>query len=510
MAFINKDIIKNRSTVKSAILLIGLTTIAKIFGFAREIVLSYIYGASSITDAFITGSSMSDVLFTGITGAIMVSYLPIGARIKHEKEQIKFTSNMLNCGTLLILVVISICIIFIKPLTKLFAAGYTGSTFNNTVIIGIFALLSSVFLYIINILNGYLNIKNYFSAFAIQSIISNCIMILVFSLSIKNSIFLGFSFFLSLLIPTIIIILISKSIGYKYQLIVNPKDEQIRRVISNATPIFASQIAVQLNLVISRSFASTLDVGIVSSMKYASLLCLSFNSIFSGAIGSVVFPKLAEEIEQSDKIDKEVEKALKLIILIVLPSIIISILLNNEIIKLIFGHGAFNSKMVKITAISFSLYSIGLLGNGFCEIINRLFYALNKIKATVWGYCTGMLLNILLNIIFVNLWGYKGLAIATSIAATYMMVFLLIYMKKIKIKFYLSNTFLKSTIGCIFMLIIIILTKKICLELNLSSIIYQIVNIIIPVFMGLISYIFILWLIKTEEINFLFSKFTKK
>jgi len=161
---------KYNSIGKSISILMILTIIAKIFGFLREITLSYVYGASSISDAFITGSSLSEVLFAGVAGAIMVAYVPVGAKINEQKQLSRYTSNFMNIGSIVIFAIIIICMAFIKPLISLLAVGYVGQTYTNTIIIGFFALLSSLFLFGTHILNGYLNLNQYFSTFAIQSI----------------------------------------------------------------------------------------------------------------------------------------------------------------------------------------------------------------------------------------------------------------------------------------------------------------------------------------------------
>ena len=492
---------KKRSGIgKSISILMVFTVVAKIFGFLREIILSYTYGASSISDAFITGSSLSEVLFVGVAGAIMVAYVPVGAKIKEENLLSRYTSNVMNIGSLVVFSIIVICIILIKPLVSLLAVGYVGQTYADTIIIGSFALIGSLFLFEIHILNGFLNLRQCFSAFAIQSIFSNGIMIIAFCSKTENSYILGAAFLLSLFVPFVVIFWMAYKKGLKYQLLFDQKDEQLRKVLSLAAPMFASQIAVQINGVIDRSLASSLDIGTVSAMKYANLLCMSFNSVFSGAVGSVLYPRISAESDNKTKLEQDIKKTMMMMCIVIIPIIVLSVVFSKEIISFIFERGAFDKKVTGITAASFAIYALGLLGNGCCEILNRLFYVINKVKDTVICYCTGVLLNICLNFALIRLCGYKGLALATSISAIYMMLYLMIRLKKSRYDVKFGKVLIKTFFSGIFMVPILIGTKILVSYMHIASAaLSYFIAIIFGVFLGGGLYMMLLYLLGVKK-----------
>lgn len=476
------------------------TVIAKIFGFLREIILSYTYGASSISDAFITGSSLSEVLFVGVAGAIMVAYVPVGAKIKEENLLSRYTSNVINIGSFVVFSIIVICIIFIKPLVSLLAVGYFGQTYTDTIIIGFFALLGSLFLFEIHILNGFLNLKQCFSAFVIQSIFSNSIMIIVFCLKTENAFILGTAFLFSLFVPYVVIFWLARKKGLRYQFLFDQKDEQLRKVLSLAAPMFASQIAVQINGVIDRSLASSLDIGTVSAMKYANLLCLSFNSVFSGAVGSVLYPRISAESHSKAKLEQDIKKTMMIMCIVIIPITVLSVILSEEIISMIFEHGAFDKKVTDITSVSFAIYALGLLGNGCCEVLNRLFYVIGKVKDTVTCYCTGVLLNIFLNFALIRLCDYKGLALATSISAVYMMLYLIIRLKNSRYDIRFGKVLIKTLFSGVFMVPVLIGTKMLILYFNIASAVLSYFMVIFfGSFMGIGLYMMLLYLLGVKK-----------
>ena len=70
---------------KTALILMFITIISKVFGFIGEIVLSYFYGASSISDAYLVSLTIPSVLFSLIGVGISTGYIPVYSSIIKEK-----------------------------------------------------------------------------------------------------------------------------------------------------------------------------------------------------------------------------------------------------------------------------------------------------------------------------------------------------------------------------------------------------------------------------------------
>ena len=72
---------------KTALLLVLITIFSKILGFAREIVLSYFFGVSNITDAYIISLTIPDTLLAFIGVGITTIYIPMYNKIIKEKNK---------------------------------------------------------------------------------------------------------------------------------------------------------------------------------------------------------------------------------------------------------------------------------------------------------------------------------------------------------------------------------------------------------------------------------------
>jgi len=69
---------------KTALLLMIITIFSKIVGFGRELTLSYFYGASNISDAFLISLTIPNVIFSFIGTGISTGYIPLYSKIEQK------------------------------------------------------------------------------------------------------------------------------------------------------------------------------------------------------------------------------------------------------------------------------------------------------------------------------------------------------------------------------------------------------------------------------------------
>ena len=82
---------------KAAVGLMIVTILSKIIGFAREQVLSFVYGASMYTDIYFATMNIPNVIFAAIGAALSTTFIPLYCDINAnlgEKKSLKFTNNI--------------------------------------------------------------------------------------------------------------------------------------------------------------------------------------------------------------------------------------------------------------------------------------------------------------------------------------------------------------------------------------------------------------------------------
>ncbi len=74
---------------KTALIVMIVTILSKILGFGREMVLSYVYGASAISDAYLISQTIPAVIFSFVSVGIATGYIPLYSRILSEHGKIE-------------------------------------------------------------------------------------------------------------------------------------------------------------------------------------------------------------------------------------------------------------------------------------------------------------------------------------------------------------------------------------------------------------------------------------
>jgi putative peptidoglycan lipid II flippase len=151
--------------------------------------------------------------------------------------------------------------------------------------------------------------------------------------------------------------------------------------------------------------------------------------LFGVALGTVTLPLLSRLVVagQMTGFRAELARAMRLALLLTIPSTVGLIMLAEPIISVLYQHGKFNAYQAAQAAGALRFYAIGLAGYAALKVLVNAFYALEKRKTPMLVSFAAVGLNLLLNWIFTFRlgWGHRGLAFSTGCIATFN--FLLLY-----------------------------------------------------------------------------------
>lgn len=410
---------------KTAFIIMLITLLSKFLGFGRDIVLSYFFGASNISDAYLVSMTIPSVIFGFVGSGIVTAYIPMQSRVLDEagdSQASKFTSNFTNIILLIVTFILILGLLFTESIVKLFAMGFSGETLNMAVIFTKISMFGMYFTALISIFSGYLQIKNNYIVPALIGFPLNIIMIIsIYCASKYNQSILAYGTLLGAFAQFIMLIPYIIKNNFKYNLIIDFHDRRLLRTISIALPAIIGISVNQVNTLIDRTLASSLASGGISALNYANRLNLFIQGIFVTSIITAIYPMIS--LYASKKNYNEIKKALiesvNIITICVVPITVGAMIYSKDIIILLFGRGKFDELAIEMTSIALFYYSIGMIGFGIREILSRIFYSLQDTKTPMTNAAIGMLLNIILNIALSKYLGIGGLALATSISAIF-------------------------------------------------------------------------------------------
>ncbi len=501
---------------KTAFLIIILTIISKVLGFGREITLSYFYGVSNISDAYLISSTIPTFVFALIGTGLAASFIPMYNKITQEKGDFsanKFTNNLINFIIVVSTLIILFTLIYTAPIVKLFASGFDDETLGLAVTFTRVSILGIYFSGLGYIFRSYLQIKGSFAAPALVGLPYNFFIItsIVLSFIFESVLILPIGIVTAFMFQVIFLFPSLKRHSFIYKVTFNMKDRDIRKMVYLSLPVIIGVSANEINSLVDRTLASQIAVGGISALNYASTLNSFIQGIFSLSIATVIYPAISKMAINNKLHDlkKTVSRAISAINLLVIPCTVGAMIFARPIVSMLFGRGAFDDQAISMTSYALFFYSIGMFGVGIREILSRAFFSLQDTKTPMVNAAIAMIINIILNIILSKYLGIGGLALATSISAIICSILLMGSLKKkigpVGIKKILIS-FFKISFASILMGVI----AKLSYDFITANLLTQGLSLLISIIIGFLSYLVIIYLMKIEGVDIIVNAVKRK
>jgi putative peptidoglycan lipid II flippase len=218
-------------------------------------------------------------------------------------------------------------------------------------------------------------------------------------------------------------------LGYRFHPDFRWRDAGVKATLLLMGPSVIAASTTQLNVLVNSMFASTLGDGPIYWLSIAFRLMQLPLGLFGVALGTVTLPLLSRLVAagQMSAVRSELARAMRLALLLTIPSTVGLIMLADPIISVLYQHGKFNAYEAAQAAGALQFYAIGLAGYAALKVLVNAFYALDRRKTPMLVSFLAVGLNLLLNWLFTFRlgWGHRGLAFSTGCIATFN--FLLLY-----------------------------------------------------------------------------------
>lgn len=511
-----------KKIAKSAVIMTMVSAISLVFSFLQESIFAYYYGANLTTDAYTVAIQIPVTLFSLVSTAITTVVIPCYSKElygKDKKTADRYASNLMTTICLFTCVLVVLGEIFAKYIIVVFAPGMDSATQLLATTLFRIVLPTIILTELMNINTGILNVHK---SFVLPSLMSNilnitfvtCIAILadkygIYAAIVGTVVGTCFEFLYSIALRRRFV---------KYRFILDLRDNAMVTSFKMAIPVFIGIGAAEINKLVDRMVSSFLQEGSISTLNYASKLSSAISSLLIYSISTVIYPEFAKNsAENNDKGMAEVFSfSVNLFVLIILPIIAGGMVLNKEIIKVVYGRGAFDLSTVERTAPLFSCYLVCLLFTTFRQTSSRVFYSYGDSKTPMKNSIVGIVINIILNVILGYFFGALGLALATTIATAVISLLLLKDVKRKNCCIDYKPVILllgKVVLACGIMDIVIVCVKKIMVKMNyynIENFLNTMFFIALAILIGVICYFIVLLLMKTKEVSSILNFIRRK
>lgn len=408
---------------RSVALFVLLTTIGRLLGFAREMVLAAVFGASEVTDAYTISFSIPGVLFAAVGTAITTVMVPMLAAHRARGDDVAFRRlawTLFHALLLVLVILLTLALAGSGWLVRLFAPGFTGDQFELTRRLTMIMLPGIVFMGLTGWMEGVLNSSKSFTAPAAVSIPMNLVLIAVtWFLGTRYGIeavawgtLAGFASQVVLQWTAL------RKIGLPYVPVLDWGDPDLRAAARRTTPVLLATVTRQASQVVNRALASGLPAGSAASLSFAYRVYLLPLGLLAIPLVTVLYPDMAEQAagNRMQALSATINRALRLLTFIMAPLTAGAVLLRVEVTALIYERGAFDRMDTLLTATALLYYSLGMIPFAWRELLSRAMYSLGDTRTPATNGMMSMGLSIVLSLLLVRFMGHGGIALATALA----------------------------------------------------------------------------------------------
>ncbi len=425
---------------------------SRITGLIRESVMSYLFGAGVVTDAFYMGFRIPNLardLFA--EGALSSAFVPTFTKYltTQGKGEARHLYNLV--ATTLMLIVGIICvlgIIFSPQLVESMASkfhevpGKFELTVHMTRIMFPFLLLVALAAQAMGVLNA----CNLFGIPALSSVCFN-VGSVVFGVALGKLVFrvdpilgmawgvvIGGALQLGFQLPSLI------REGFGFTPAWDFSHPGLRTILRLMGPAILGNASVQINVFINSNFATGLTDsaghvlnGPVTWLNAAFRFMQLPLGLFGVAIASATLPSISRSAAANnmDEFRHTIQHALSLVMLLTIPSAVGLAVLGKSMIGVVYQHGRFDAFATTETALALSCYAIGLTGYSAVKILAPAFYALNNARTPMYVSLASVAVNYVTAYTLIHElhFGAAGLALSTSIVALVNFAVLLVLLR---------------------------------------------------------------------------------
>lgn len=431
---IKKLINGKASSITSAALILAISSFAsKIVGLFRERILLGSFGLGSELDVYYAAFRIPDLVFNLIVlGALSAGFIPVFAKLvfeNNEKEAIRTANAVLNILFIFTSFFCILGIIFAPNLTSAITPGFSDEQKAQVSELTKIMFLSPLFLLFSGIIGSILQSYKRFFIYSLSPIFYNIGIIIgaIYFSAWWGLSGLAWGVVLGSFMHFVIQLPIAYKLGYKYDIVLDIKNNGVRTIIKMMIPRTLTLLTSQLNLLVITIIATTLSAGSVVAFNAANNLQSFPLSLFAISFAVAAFPTLSSLSgkEQRQEFARSLTTTTKQILFFVIPISILFVALRAQIVRVILGSGKIGWEETTLLFDSLAIFSFSLFAQSVIPLFSRAFWALRDAKTPFYISLLSVLINIILSLKLSVDYGLYGLI--ASFSATSVLNALLLY-----------------------------------------------------------------------------------
>ena len=417
--------------LKSASIISLVTIVSRVLGYVRDQRITLLLGTTLSADAYVLAYRIPNLFRRLVAeGSMTASFIPVFSSYMQEKskEEVWDFANKLFWTLALVAAVISVLGMVFSPAVVSF---FSGANVARDMAVDLNRIIFPYlfFIALAALAMGILNCFHIFGLPAATPVVLNIATIL-FSMgivwqhfkdaatSLAVGVLVGGVLQFLILVPALV------QRGMKFTFGISFKHPAIQEVARLMLPRLFGIGVGQINLLIDTKFATAakMPAGSLAALYVADRVMELVLGGYAIAVATAILPMMSHQaaVKDYESLKKTLSFSIRLVAFITIPAALGLMVLREPIIRVLFQHGQFVAESTKLTARALLYYAIGLPALATVKLVVPAFYSTKDTKTPVVVASISLVINIVLNILFLQLFFHKvqngGPALATALA----------------------------------------------------------------------------------------------
>jgi putative peptidoglycan lipid II flippase len=489
----------------------GLTMVSRVFGFARDMLMSRILGAGMAADAFLVAFRLPNTfrrLFG--EGAFSAGFVPLFSQRFHGEggleEARKFSEEVLAVflpALFLFTLVFEVAMpLFVWAIASEYAD--VPEKFALTVELTRITFPYLLLISLVSLFSGVLNSMTRFVAAAFAPALLNASMLTAMILFPQGGVLTARALAVAVTAGGFAQLALlwwsARRAGISLALRRPRMTPGVRQFIQVVIPATLGAGVYQISQFIDTFFATRLPEGSMSYLNYADRLNQLPLSVIGTALGTAILPQISRFIDKADPREaaKVQGQAVELSMLLTLPAALALAVVAGPLISAFFQGGRFTPEDARITGNTLAILVAGLPAYVLVKVLTPGFYARKDTRTPVKTATIVLVANVVLNFALIPMLGIYGLAIAIAACSwlnCLMLYFILHRRGHFRVEGWLAGRLLRQLLAGGIMAVALWFARNAIIGLFSGSVGQRLIGVVGICGLGVLVYFTVAWFI---------------
>ncbi len=396
----------------------------------KDVLVARWFGRSDSLDAFLIAYLVPYFVMSLTVGALVTTFVPEFVEVRH-KEGAEAAQKLFSSVIFVSAIVLSVVAILLA-LSAPYYLHYLGSSFSPAKLRLTRHLLYWLLPFILFggtavFVSAVVNAGERFALPALAPVLTPLITILFVQFAARRwgAFSLAGGMVIGAVLEAAAVVRALRSQSLRFVPEWNGVDSNLRKFVRQYGPMLAANFLMCFASVADQAMAAILPGGSVAALSYAGKTVGVMLALVAAPLSAAVLPYFSKMVTQNDwdGCRHTLKRYSALVALVTVPIALGLMAFSKPLIRLFFQRGAFTSADTDLVSWVQICYAPQIPFYICALLFLRFLSAVRRNDVLMYGAALSLVVDIVLNLVFMRMWGVAGIALSTSVVYLLLLIF---------------------------------------------------------------------------------------